>query len=208
MNVQIPGFPGVAPEQLVALIAATSFAAGLNVYATTGALGILARTGVIALPAPLEPVASWWVIGVSAALFAIEFIVDKIPGVDLLWNALQTVVRVPVGALLAYGAATPLPLPAQLATTLAGGAIALAAHGGKLAARAAVTASPEPFSNIVLSLAEDAFVVFLLWFAGQHPYWTALIVAVLLLLIALAIRWVVRALRALFRAAARRLQST
>ena len=196
------------PGQLVAMIAATSFAAGLNVYATVGALGILARAGLIALPAPLEPVSSWLVIGVSAVLFAIEFIADKIPGVDLVWNALQTFVRVPVGALLAYGAAAPLPLGAQLATTVAGGAIALAAHGGKLAARAAVTASPEPFSNIALSLAEDAFVVFLVWFAGQHPYWTALIVAVLLILIVFAVRWVVRALRSLFRAAARRLRAT
>ena len=204
----MPVLGETTPGQLVAMIAATSFAAGLNVYATVGALGILARAGLIALPAPLEPVSSWLVIGVSALLFAIEFIADKIPGVDLIWNALQTFVRVPVGALLAYGAAAPLPLGAQLAATVAGGLIALAAHGGKLAARAAVTASPEPFSNIALSLAEDAFVVFLVWFAGQHPYWTAAIVAVLLILIVFAVRWVVRALRSLFRAAARRLRST
>jgi len=204
----VPVLGETTPGQLVAMIAATSFAAGLNVYATVGALGLLARAGLIALPAPLEPVESWLVIGVSALLFAIEFIADKIPGVDLIWNALQTFVRVPVGALLAYGAAAPLPLGAQLATTVAGGVIALAAHGGKLAARAAVTASPEPFSNIALSLAEDAFVVFLVWFAGQHPYWTAAIVAVLLILIVFAVRWVVRALRSLFRAAARRLRWT
>ena len=201
----MPVLGETSPGQIVAMIAATSFAAGLNVYATVGALGLLARAGFIVLPPPLEPVASWLVIGVSALLFAVEFIADKIPGVDLVWNALQTFVRVPVGALLAYGAAAPLPLGAQLASTLAGGVIALAAHGGKLAARAAVTASPEPFSNIILSLAEDAFVVFIVWFAGQHPYWTALIVAVLLILIVLALRWVLRAVRTLFRAAARRL---
>src|SRR5438128_11736103 len=141
-----------SPRQLAALVVATSFAAGLNVYATVATLGLLARAGVIALPPSLDAITSWWVIGAAAALYLVEFVADKIPAVDLVWNALQTFVRVPVAALLAYGATTQLSMGEQFLATTAGGLIALAAHGGKTAARVAVTPSPEPFSNIALSL--------------------------------------------------------
>lgn len=190
-------------EQLAALIVAISFAAGLNVYATVATLGLLSRAGLIALPGALDPVASWWVIGACATLFAIEFVADKVPAFDLVWNALQTFVRVPVGALLAYGAASQLSPGWQVVAAGAGGLIAFAAHGGKTAARAAVTASPEPFSNVVLSFSEDAFAIFLTWFATRHPYTAAAIVLVCLVAIVVLIRWIVRALRALYRGASR-----
>src|SRR5690348_18336589 len=138
-------------QQLVGLIAATSFAAGLNVYATVITLGLLGRFGVLPLPASLHLLSSWPVIGVSAILFAIEFFADKVPAFDLVWNALHTFVRVPVAALLAYQATAGLPLWQQVAATTAGSLIAFTAHGGKMAARAAVTPSPEPFSNAALS---------------------------------------------------------
>jgi Domain of unknown function (DUF4126) len=191
----------IPPEQLVAAVVATSFAAGLNLYATVATLGLLARLGVLALPSTLTVLTSWWVIGISAALFSVEFFADKIPAFDLIWNALHTFIRVPVAALLAYRATATLPPWEQLAVTLAGGAIAFAAHGGKTAARAAVTASPEPFSNGVLSLGEDSLAIFLTWFATQHPYSAAAIVAVFLMIIVLLARWVIRSLRALFRGA-------
>jgi Domain of unknown function (DUF4126) len=191
----------IPPEQLVAAVVATSFAAGLNLYATVATLGLLARLGVLALPASLAVLTSWWIIGVSAGLFGVEFFADKIPAFDLIWNALHTFIRVPVAALLAYRATATLPPWEQLAVTLAGGAIAFAAHGGKTAARAAVTASPEPFSNGVLSLGEDSLAIFLTWFATQHPYSAAAIVAVFLVIIILLARWVIRSLRALFRGA-------
>lgn len=189
------------PEQLVALIVATSFAAGLNVYATVATLGVLSRARLIVLPGALDPVASWWVIGACAALFVIEFFADKVPAFDLVWNALQTFVRVPVGALLAYGAASQLSPGWQFVAAAAGGLIALAAHGGKTAVRAAVTASPEPFSNVALSFAEDAFAIFLTWFATRHPFIAATIAIVCLVAIVVLVRWIVRALRALFRGA-------
>jgi hypothetical protein len=191
----------IPPEQLVAAVVATSFAAGLNLYATVATLGLLARLGVLALPSTLAVLTSWWVIGISAALFGVEFFADKIPAFDLIWNALHTFIRVPVAALLAYRATATLPPWEQLAVTLAGGAIAFAAHGGKTAARAAVTASPEPFSNGVLSLGEDSLAIFLTWFATQHPYSAAAIVVVFLVIIILLARWVIRSLRALFRGA-------
>jgi hypothetical protein len=188
-----------SPDQIVATVVATSFAAGLNVYATVATLGLLAHLRVLALPPALGVLASWWVIGISGALFAIEFFADKIPAFDLVWNTLHTFIRVPVAALLAYRATAALSPWEQLAATAAGGLIALAAHGGKTAARAAVTASPEPFSNAALSLGEDGLAIFLTWFATRHPYSAAGIVVFLLVIIVLLARWVLRALRALFR---------
>jgi hypothetical protein len=188
-------------DQIVAAVVATSFAAGLNVYATVATLGLLAHAGVLGLPPALEILASWWVIGISAVLFTIEFFADKIPAFDLVWNTLHTFIRIPVAALLAYRATAALSPWEQMAATAAGGVIAFAAHGGKTAARAAVTASPEPFSNAALSLGEDGLAIFLTWFATQHPYTAAGIVAFLLVIIVLLARWVLRSLRALFRGA-------
>jgi len=186
-------------QELVALVVAVSFAAGLNVYATVATLGLLAQAGVLPLPQALHLLASWWVIGASAALFAVEFFADKIPAFDLLWNALHTFIRVPVAALLAWRATATLTPGEQLAVTLVGGLIALAAHGGKTAARAAVTPSPEPFSNIGLSLGEDVLSVALTWLATRHPFVAASIATAFVFIIILLIRWVWSALGALFR---------
>ncbi len=191
----------IPPSELVALLIATSFAAGLNVYATVATLGLLAHAGLLPLPPALQLLSNWYVIGVSGVMFGIEFFADKIPAFDLIWNALHTFIRIPVAALLAYGATATLSPWEQLTATIAGGAIAFAAHGGKMAARAAVTPSPEPLSNITLSLGEDGLAVFLTWFATQHPYGAIAIVAVLLAVIVVLTRWVVRSLKALFRGA-------
>jgi len=186
---------------LVALIVAVSFAAGLNVYATVATLGLLAHAGVLVLPDALHPIASWWVIGASTALFAVEFFADKIPAFDLIWNALHTFIRIPVAALLAWRATSTLSPVEQLAATLLGGLIAFAAHGGKTAIRAAVTPSPEPLSNIGLSFGEDVLAIGLTWLATQHPLVAGSIAAVLVLIIVLLVRWVWLALRRLFRGA-------
>src|SRR6202142_2969173 len=156
-------------SELAGLIVAVSFAAGLNVYATVTTLGLLAHAGLLDLPAGLHLLASWWVIAASIVLFGIEFFADKIPAFDLFWNALHTFVRIPVAALMAYGATSQLSPEKQLLATLAGGAIALAAHGGKTAARVAVTPSPEPVSNFVLSAGEDTMAISLTWLATRHP---------------------------------------
>ncbi len=195
-------------NNLVALIIATSFAAGLNVYGTVATLGLLSRAGAIVLPGSLGLLDSWWVIGACVVLFVVEFFADKIPGVDLIWNALQTFVRVPAGALLAFGASSQLGPGWQLLATTLGAAIAFAAHGGKTAARVAVTPSPEPVSNVVLSLGEDAFAIFLTWFATQHPLIAAGIAIAFLIVIVLLIRLIVRAIRALFSGAEHQLQET
>ena len=190
-----------------AILAAICFAAGLNVYATVASLGLLARAGTIVLPESLHALQSWWVIGGSAVLFVVEFFGDKIPAFDLIWNALHTFIRIPVAALIAYLATSELSPGEQALCALAGGVIALAAHGGKTAARVAVTASPEPLSNIALSLSEDAIAIFLVWFATKHPYAAASIVLLGLLTVALTIRLVWRAMRSLFAGAEREMRT-
>ena len=187
--------------ELFALLAAVAFAAGLNVYATVAALGLLARFGHLPLPPALQLLESWTVIASSSALFVVEFFADKVPAFDLIWSALHTFVRIPVAALLAYGATQRLSPGHQLLAAFLGAAIALAAHGGKTALRAAVTPSPEPFSNITLSLAEDVLAVGLTWLATRHPYAAAMIALSLVAIITLLIRFVLKALRTLFRGA-------
>jgi len=188
-------------HELLALLVATSFAAGLNLYATVATLGLLSRAGVLPLPPALQLLDNWYVIAISAALFLIEFFADKVPAFDLIWNALHTFIRVPIAGLLAYRATAQLSPTQQILAAVLGSAIALAAHGGKTAARAAVTPSPEPLSNITLSLGEDALAISLTWFATKHPYIAAAIVLWLIVVIITLIRWVVRSLRALFRGA-------
>jgi Domain of unknown function (DUF4126) len=182
---------------LTAVLVVVCFSAGLNVYATVAMLGLLSRAKLLMLPGSLHGIENWYVIGVCCLLFLVEMVGDKIPIFDLLWNAAHTFVRIPVAALLAYGATSGLPAHKQLLATLLGALIAFLAHGGKVAARVAVTSSPEPFSNMALSLGEDASVIFLTWFATQHPYSAASIVVVALAIIVVAIRAVIRALRKL-----------
>ena len=125
--------------ELFALLTAIGFAAGLNLYATVAALGLLARFGHLPLPPGLQLLESWAVIAASTALFSIEFFADKIPAFDLIWNALHTFIRVPVAAILAYRATSQLSPEHQLLAALLGAAVALIAHGGKTAARVAIT---------------------------------------------------------------------
>ena len=180
---------------LTSFLIATSFAAGLNAYATVAALGLFARAGALQLPPSLGGLQDWTVIAAATALFAIEFVADKIPVFDLVWNTLHTFVRVPVAALLAFRATSQLPLEAQLLSTILGGAIALIAHTGKTAARAAVTPSPEPFSNFALSLGEDVVAVWLTWLAGQHPYLAATVALLGVVIVVVSLRAVVRLVR-------------
>jgi Domain of unknown function (DUF4126) len=183
------------PSTIAAIIIAASFAAGLNVYATVLTLGLMAHTHWVVLPPGLEVLGSWIVIAVSGTLFAAEFVADKIPGLDMIWNALHTFIRVPVAGLLAYRASSHLSPEMQLLATVAGAAIAMVAHSSKTAVRAVVTPSPEPVSNIALSTGEDGIAIGLTWLVTQHP-WTAASIAIVLTLIAILMtRWVVKALR-------------
>jgi hypothetical protein len=198
-------------QDALAIVVGASFAAGLNVYATVATLGLLSHAGLFDLPPALHLLASWPVISVSALIFGLEFFADKLPVFDLVWNALNTFVRVPVAALLSYGATQQLAPGTQLAAALLGAALALAAHGGKVALRSTVTPSPEPVSNMALSFGEDVAAVSLTWFATRHPVIACVIVALGLVLVILAVRSVVRAVRRSFaqaRSAIRRLRES
>jgi hypothetical protein len=183
-----------SPANITALVVAASFAAGLNIYATVLTLGILARTHWVALPAGLDSLGHTWVLVVCAIMFAAEFIADKIPGFDVVWNVLHTVIRVPIAALVAYHASAQLSPQMQLIATGVGAAVALATHSSKTALRAVVTPSPEPVSNIALSSTEDVLAVGLTWFATHHPVVAASIAILFLIAAVLAARALLRAI--------------
>jgi len=192
-----------SPANITALIVAASFAGGLNIYATVLTLGILARTQWVAMPPGLESLGHTWVLVVCGVMFAMEFVADKIPAFDMVWNTLHTVIRVPIAALVAYHASSQLTPQMQILATGIGAVIALAAHSSKTALRAAVTPSPEPVSNIALSTTEDAAAIGLTWFATHHPLIAAFIALILLSAAILAARALLRAiqkpLRKIFR---------
>ena len=186
---------------LLGLALSAALTAGLNLYATVLVLGLLQRLDVVTLPGDLPVLADPWVLGVAGALFLIEFVADKIPWVDSLWDAVHTFVRVPAGAALAWSAAAAAPPGQQVALALVGGTLAFAAHGTKLSLRAGVNTSPEPFTNWALSLLEDAFVVVSTIVAAIHPAVALAMVALFLALAAAFAVFLWRGLKRIFRSA-------
>jgi hypothetical protein len=170
------------PVETLGLALGAGFSSGLNLYATIATLGLLQRFGVIHLPASLQVLAHPWVLGIAIALYVIEFLADKIPYVDSVWDAIHTVIRPPAAALVAYGAAGAAPPEWRWGAALLAGGVALTSHGTKASARAAANASPEPFSNWTLSLGEDVLAVWLTWMATVHPRATIVVVVVLIAL--------------------------
>ena len=142
---------------------------GINLYATVVTLGLLQRFHLVHLPGDLGFIQQWWVIVLAGSLYLIEFIADKIPVVDSVWDAIHTFIRVPVGAMLAASAFAHFDPALHFAALLVGGGISLTSHGTKAATRLAANTSPEPFSNIALSLFEDAIVVGGSFLTAFHP---------------------------------------
>lgn len=167
--------------ETLGLAMGTSFATGLNLYATVAALGLLHRFDVFQLPQSLEVLANPWVLGVAIALYFIEFVADKVPYVDSAWDVIHTFVRPAAAAVLAFGAFADLPDSYRIIAALLAGGVALTSHGSKASTRAAANASPEPVSNWVLSLLEDGLALALTWLAATHPYMTMGVVVLLLL---------------------------
>src|SRR5213076_1376952 len=166
--------------ETLGLALGTGFSSGLNLYATVATLGLLQRSGVLHLPPGLQVLSHPWVLGIALALYLIEFLADKIPYFDTIWDAIHTFIRPPAAALLAYAAAGGAAPEWRWGATLIAGGIALTSHGTKASARAAVNASPEPFSNWTLSLGEDVLAVWLSWLASAHPVATTIVVVALL----------------------------
>ena len=161
----------MSTETLAAIAVAlgAGWASGLNTYAAVLVLGAAERLGLVNLPHSLEVLASPWVMGVAALLFALNFFADKIPYVDSINDVLQTFVRIPAGFLLAYGAAGGLSPEVAVIAGLLGGTLAAGTHIAKTGSRALINTSPEPFSNIAASLTEDVAVIGGLALAIAHP---------------------------------------
>jgi hypothetical protein len=186
------------PIQYIALSMGAAWASGVNLYATIAMLGWMGATGNIDLPPELELVENPIVIFVASAMYVVEFIADKIPGVDSTWDTIHTFIRIPAGAALAAGAVGDVNEAVQFAAMLAGGGMAATTHATKAGARLMINTSPEPFTNWGASLAEDVAAITLLWTALNHP-WIAvgvLVVFILLMIWLLPKLW--RLIKALF----------
>ena len=160
----------------IGLALGTSFAAGLNAYATVALLGAAQHFGFVTLPAGLDSLGHPAVIIAAGVLFFIEFFADKIPYVDSVWDAIHTLVRPAAAAGLGWGIFSTQPDAMQAIAALLAGSVALTSHGAKATTRAAANTSPEPFSNIILSVIEDLLAGGLTWLAMTHPVATAFVV--------------------------------
>jgi hypothetical protein len=187
------------PITVIALTLGVGWASGINLYAAILALGVMHTTGAIVLPQDLEILASPLVIFAAGFMYLVEFVTDKIPGIDSGWDALHTFIRIPAGAILAAQAVGDVSPALTLAAGLVGGSLAATSHFTKAGTRLMINASPEPFSNWTASLAEDVAVIGGLWMALQYPaVFLVLLVAFIALVVWLTPKFF-RGLRALFR---------
>lgn len=183
--------------QLMALAAALGWASGLRLYAVVFLTGLAGWLGWVQLPAGLQVLQSPVLLAVSGALVLVEFLADKIPWVDSAWDTVHTAIRIPAGAALAYGVFGGDEATWGAVAALLGGSLAATAHAAKAATRAAVNTSPEPFSNIGLSLLGDAFVPSMLWLSVNQPLWFFALLAVGVVVMVAAIVLLSRFLRGL-----------
>ncbi len=154
---------------LVAIAAALGWASGLRLYAVVFLTGAAGALGWVDLPPGLHVLESPWLLGASGVMLFVEFFVDKIPGLDSVWDALHTLIRIPAGALLAAAVFGGDHVTWEIAAALLGGTLAATSHVAKATTRAAANTSPEPFSNIALSLFGDGLVPLALWLSWAHP---------------------------------------
>lgn len=188
----------VSPEMIetIALASGLAWASGIRLYAVLFFVGTLGRLGYVELPPDLQLLSHSLVIAVSGVLCLLEFAADKVPGLDSLWDAVHTFIRIPAGALLAAGVLGQHDPAVTLAAALLGGTIASGAHLTKAASRALINTSPEPFSNVAASSTEDALVIAGLWAALFHP---TLFLALLVVFVAVTVWLLPRLWRGLRR---------
>ena len=177
----------------------SAWLSGINLYVTVFTLGLLQRFNLAHLPGDLAYLGHTWILVVAAALSAVQFVADKIPAVDSVWDMVHTFIRVPAGAVLAAAAVAHLDPGVRIAALLLGGSIALSSHGTKTATRLAANLSPEPLSNIGLSFLGDALAVGGTFLMTAHPAVLVVIVALAVLLSAVLFHWIRKGLRKAFR---------
>ena len=174
---------------LLAIAAALGWASGLRLYAVVFLTGLAGHLGWVQLPAGLQMLQSYAMLGASGLMLFVEFFADKIPGLDSLWDMVHTVVRIPAGAALAAAVFGADQSSWAMAAALMGGTLAATSHVAKATTRAAVNTSPEPFSNVAMSLFGDSVVPVSLWLSWEHPYVFFAALAVALVVMA-ALTWV------------------
>lgn len=177
----------------------SAWLSGINLYATVFTLGLLQRFHFAHLPGDLEILSHTWILMTAGALFITQFIADKIPAVDSIWDAIHTFIRVPAGAILAATAFAHFDPQIRLLALLVGGGVALSSHTTKTATRLTANLSPEPFSNILLSLLGDALTVGGTVLMTVHPLILLCLVGVAVAVSILLCRWLYRTLRKAFR---------
>ena len=175
-----------------------SFAAGINLYATVAILGLASRYGWVNLPPQFQAFDNTWIIGTAIVLYVIEFVADKIPWVDSVWDAVHTVIRPIGGAAIAVTTLGDTSPATETMVALLGGALAASTHFTKSGTRVMANASPEPFTNWALSIGEDVFVVSLGFLALKYPAIAAVVVIVALAIIIALSAWIIRAVRRRF----------
>lgn len=193
--------PGLLNSAALALGA--SWASGLNAYAVVGLLGVGSWLGMVDLPPGLAVVGNPLVIGAALLLYAIEFVVDKVPGADTVWDGLQTFVRIPAGAALASGAISHIDPSLANVAALLGGGLAGATHSTKAGGRVMLHATPIPFAGMAASVTEDAAAIGAVWLSLSNPWLILGLVLVSLLLIAWLLPKIWRGIVGLFRAIGR-----
>jgi Domain of unknown function (DUF4126) len=186
----------------LSLALGSAWTSGINLYATITVLGLLQKFGAAKLPGGLDVLDNWWIIGVAAGLYMIEFFADKIPYVDSIWDVVHTFIRVPAGAVVAYAATNQLDAGIYVPAALLGGGLALGSHGTKAAARVGANFSPEPISNWILSLVEDVIAFVGTAMAVFTPVLMTAVLAIFLLFFVWFFPKVFRAIRRLFIAVA------
>ena len=194
-----PSLPALDTTHLLALAAALGWASGLRLYAVVFLTGLAGHLGWVTLPSGLKLLEQPAMLWASGALLVVEFVADKVPWVDSLWDSVHTFIRVPAGAALAFSVFGGDQASWAAAAALLGGTLAATSHAAKTTTRAAVNTSPEPFSNLLLSLAGDAFVPAMLWLAWEHPVWFAVALAFTLVVSVVLIVLLFRFLRGLTR---------
>lgn len=181
----------------LAIAMGAGWVSGINLYAAVATLGLLGRFAHLQLPGELDVLTNWWIIGLAVALYLIEFVADKVPYVDNIWDAIHTFIRVPAGAVLAATAFGDFDRGVQVTAFLLGGGLALSAHGTKASARAAINLSPEPASNIVVSLTEDVIAVGSILLSVFAPIALIALIAVFLTISFFMVRRIISAMKAM-----------
>ena len=189
----------VGTPQLLALAAALGWLSGIRVYAAVFLVGAAGYLGWVPLPEGLHVLQHPGVLAASGFMCFIEFFADKIPLVDTVWDTVHTFIRIPAGAALAAGALGADGPAATWIAAILGGTLAATSHATKLTTRAAANTSPEPFSNLGLSLLEDGLTVFMLWLAATHPVWFAVVLVVSIVFAVLLLLVLVQFLRTVLR---------